>query len=541
MTLQEARAPTGKVPVIPEGAPFSPEQRSWLNGFFAGLLSLENGAGAELLTGALPGAAANAVRAEEDDGAPWHDASLLIDERMKLAEGRPLARKLYAAMAQQDCGQCGYLCETYSKAIASGAEAKLNLCAPGGKDTSRMLKKLLEDAPAPAAPASPVAVAETPVPAAPVGAKGYSREQPVAAVFRGATRINGAESDKDTRHVVFDIAASGVDYAPGDSFGLFARNDPDLVDAVLRAMRAPADFPVNGKTFREALIEDYALGLAPDMLFELLSYITGGERRRKAKALAKGEDPDGDAATMDVLQALETFAPVHPDPEAFLECLEPLQPRLYSISSSPLATPGELHLTVDAVRYDIAGRRRLGVASTFLADRLPAGAPVKVYLQKAHGFGLPADPATPVIMVGPGTGIAPFRSFLWHRAAQKAPGKAWLFFGHQHEATDFFYRDELEGFLATGTLAKLSTAWSRDGAHKVYVQDRMREAGAELWQWLARDGAHFYVCGDAKRMAKDVETAVMDVAVAHGGLSAADAQKFLAELKSQGRYQADVY
>ena len=199
----------------------------------------------------------------------------------------------------------------------------------------------------------------------------------------------------------------------------------------------------HGKSFRDALIEDYALGLAPDMLFELLSYITGGERRRKAKALAKGEDPDGDAAMMDVLQALEKFAPVHPDPEAFLECLEPLQPRLYSISSSPLATPGELHLTVDAVRYDIAGRRRLGVASTFLADRLAPGARLKVYLQKAHGFGLPADPATPIIMVGPGTGIAPFRSFLWHRAAQKAPGKAWLFFGHQHEATDFFYRDEL--------------------------------------------------------------------------------------------------
>jgi sulfite reductase (NADPH) flavoprotein alpha-component len=277
------------------------------------------------------------------------------------------------------------------------------------------------------------------------------------------------------------------------------------------------------------------------MLFELLSYITGGERRRKAKALAKGEDPDGDATTLDVLQALEKFAPVHPDPEAFLECLEPLQPRLYSISSSPLATPGELHLTVDAVRYDIAERRRLGVASTFLADRLPVGAKVKVYLQKAHGFGLPADPKTPVIMVGPGTGIAPFRSFLWHRAAQKAKGKAWLFFGHQHEATDFFYRDELEGFLGNGTLAKLSTAWSRDGAQKVYVQDRMREAGVELWRWLAKEDAHFYVCGDAKRMAKDVEKAVLAVASAHGGLSEAEAQKFLADLKAGGRYQADVY
>lgn len=536
MSIQDIR-PAAKVPVIPEGAPFSSEQRSWLNGFFAGLLSLDAEAKAMPLSGGLPDAAAKALEGD-DDGAPWHDASLPIEDRMQMAEGRPLQRRLFAAMAQQDCGQCGYLCDTYSAAIAAGTESKLNLCAPGGKETSRMLRKLLEEAPAPAAPAAAqaVAIAET----KPAAAVGYCRERPVEARFLGARRINGPASDKDTRHVTFDIAGSGIAYVPGDSFGLFAANDPALVDAVLRAMRAPADFPVGGRTLREALLNDYALGVAPDMLFELFGYICGGERRRKAKLLAKGEDPDGDAATLDVLAAIEKFAPVHPDPEAFLECLEQLQPRLYSISSSPLATPGELHLTVDAVRYDIGARRRLGVASTFLADRLAPGATLKVYLQKAHGFGLPADPATPIIMVGPGTGIAPFRSFLWHRAAQKAPGKAWLFFGHQHEATDFFYRDELEGFLGTGTLTRLSTAWSRDGASKVYVQDRMREAGAELWGWLA-DGAHVYVCGDAKRMAKDVETAIVAVAREHGKKGEADAIAFLAALKSAGRYQADVY
>ncbi|MDX2204692.1 MAG: sulfite reductase subunit alpha [Hyphomicrobiaceae bacterium] len=541
MTVQETRPASQRVPVIPDGAPFSAEQRSWLNGFFAGLLSLEAEARALPLTGGLPDAAAKAIGAEEDDGAPWHDAAMPIAERMQLAEGRPLKRQLYAAMAQQDCGQCGYLCETYSAAIAAGTESKLNLCAPGGKETSRMLKKLLEEAPASAAAAPATAVAaETPAADTPSGAAGYCREKPVEAVFLGARRITAEASDKDTRHVAFDIAGSGIDYAPGDSFGLFAQNDPALVDAVLAAMRAPAEFPVGGKSLRQALIEDYALGTAPDMLFELMSYITGGERRRKARLLAKGEDPDGDAATMDVLQTLERFAPVHPDPEAFLECLEPLQPRLYSISSSPLATPGELHLTVDPVRYDIAGRRRLGVASTFLADRLTPGTRLKVYLQKAHGFGLPADAATPIIMVGPGTGIAPFRSFLWHRCAAKAPGKAWLFFGHQHEATDFFYRDEIEGFLGNGTLTRLSTAWSRDGAEKVYVQDRMREAGAELWRWLG-EGAHLYVCGDAKRMAKDVETAVVAIAVAHGAKSEAQAAQLVADLKAQGRYQADVY
>jgi sulfite reductase (NADPH) flavoprotein alpha-component len=302
----------------------------------------------------------------------------------------------------------------------------------------------------------------------------------------------------------------------------------------------PPDFPIGDKPIRAMLIEDCSLGLAPDVLFELMSYLVGGERRQKAKALAKGEDPDGDAATLDVLAVVEKFSPIHPDPEAFIECLEPLEPRLYSIASSPLVTPQQIHLTVDAVRYDIAGRKRLGVASTFLADRLEPGTAVRVYIQKAHGFALPKDGATPIIMVGPGTGIAPFRSFLWHRKATKAKGRAWLFFGHQHEATDFFYREEFDAFLSDGTLTRLSTAWSRDGAEKVYVQDRMHAAGPELWTWL-RDGAHFYVCGDARRMAKDVESALIEISAKGGQMSEAGARDFIAELKQTGRYQADVY
>ena len=367
-----------------------------------------------------------------------------------------------------------------------------------------------------------------------------TRDAPVEAIFRMATRLNGKGSGKDTRHVVLDIGGSGLSYAPGDSFGLYPRNNPALAEAILATLRVPYDFPVGGKPIREALIEDYALGLAPDMLFELLSYLVGGERRQKAKALAKGQDPDGDAATLDVLAALEKLGPVRCDPEGFVECLEPLQPRLYSIASSPLVTPSQVHLTVDAVRYDIAGRRRLGVASTFLADRVKPGTPLKVYIQKAHGFALPDNGATPIIMVGPGTGVAPFRSFLWHRKAAKAKGRAWLFFGHQHEATDFFYRDELDAFLADGTLTRLSTAWSRDGREKVYVQDRMREAGPQLWAWL-KDGAHFYVCGDAKRMARDVENALIEISSRGGQMSEAGARDFIAELKATGRYQADVY
>jgi sulfite reductase (NADPH) flavoprotein alpha-component len=523
--------------MIPESAPFSPEQRSWLNGFFAGLLSLDATASAAALDGAMPDAAAKALGGEHDS-APWHDAAMPIAERMMLAEGKPLPRKLFAAVAQQDCGQCGYLCETYSKAIAEGKEAKLNLCAPGGKETSRMLKRLLEETPA--APAATGMVTAAAVPAEAKAAETGRRDAPVEAVFVAATRLNGEGSEKDTRHVVFDLAGSGLNYQPGDSFGLFPKNDPALADAVLATLRVPPDFPVGDKPIRHALIEDYALGLAPDMQFELMSYLVGGERRQKAKALAKGADPDGDAATLDVLAVLEKFSPVHPDPEAFVECLEPLQPRLYSIASCPLSTPGQLHLTVDSVRYDIDGRRRLGVASTFLADRVAPGTAVKAYIQKAHGFALPKDGATPIVMVGPGTGVAPFRSFLWHRKATKATGRAWLFFGHQHEATDFYYRDEFAGMLANKTLTRLSTAWSRDGAAKVYVQDRMREAGPELWSWL-KAGAHFYVCGDAQRMAKDVETALVEISAKGGQMSEVAARDFIAELKAAGRYQADVY
>ena len=199
-----------------------------------------------------------------------------------------------------------------------------------------------------------------------------------------------------------------------------------------------------------------------------------------------------------------------------------------------------MSLTVDTVRYKIGKRDRLGVASTFLGERVQPNAPLKVYVQKAHAFGLPADPQTPIIMIGPGTGVAPFRAFLHERMATKAKGRNWLFFGHQRSATDFFYEDEFAGMKAKGVLTRLSLAWSRDGAEKFYVQDRMREVGRDLWSWLT-DGAHVYVCGDAKRMAKDVERALVDIVAQHGARSTDQAIAFVADLKKQGRYQQDVY
>lgn len=338
----------------------------------------------------------------------------------------------------------------------------------------------------------------------------------------------------------FDLAGTGIDYAVGDAFGIFPTNDPALADAVIAALHAPADFPIGDRTLRDVLIDGVSLGAAPDMLFQLFSYITGGERRQKAKALAAGEDPDGDAAALDVLAAIQKFPGVRPDPEAFVEALDPLQPRLYSIASSPKVDRARMALCVDTVRYPIDGRTRLGVASTFLGDRVGPGDRVKVYVQKAAHFGLPADPSLPVIMIGPGTGIAPFRAFLHERMATKAPGRNWLFFGHQRHDYDFFYEDELTGMKAAGALTRLSLAWSRDGTEKFYVQDRMREVGRDLWAWIA-DGAHVYVCGDAKRMARDVEGALVEIVAQHGARTTDEAIAFVANLKKSGRYQQDVY
>jgi sulfite reductase (NADPH) flavoprotein alpha-component len=526
--------------LIPENAPFSAEQRAWLSGFLAALVT-PDGTGATALSsseaGAVLGNAKPAVPLASNDEAPWHDPAMSLDERMKLAGEKPLAPKLMAAMAQQDCGQCGYNCADYANAIFLRKEERLNLCVPGGKDTTRMVKKLAEalTAEAPAAPAADAAPAV--IDSANLG---RSREQPTAAKLLSRRLLNGAGSEKETWHIDFDLSESGIDYEVGDSFGIFAKNDPGLVDQLIAMLGAAHTTPVRDRTLREVLHEDVSLGLAPDSLYELFSYVSGGKVRDKARALSRGEDPDGDAAHIDVLGAFQKFPTIRPHPEALVDALEPLQPRLYSISSSHKATPGQVSLTVDAVRYIVGKRRRLGLASTFLAERAAPGDTLKVYVQKAHNFGLPADPNTPIIMVGPGTGVAPFRAFLHDRQATAAPGQNWLFFGHQRSSCDFFYREELHELRQKGVLTRLSLAWSRDGKEKFYVQDRMREVGAELWQWLAR-GAHFYVCGDAKRMAKDVEAALVEIVATHGARSTDEAIAFVGSLKKAGRYQADVY
>jgi sulfite reductase (NADPH) flavoprotein alpha-component len=530
---------------IPESAPFSPAQRTWLNGLFAGLFGLEGSItplsaaeAVKLIPGLIDGVAAPAP-AEADDGAPWHDPAMPLPERMKLADGKPLPRRLMAAMGQQDCGQCGYNCKEYADALFVKSEKRLNLCVPGGKETARMLRGLcqeLDGAPVVPATAAPPFEAKPANRAGP----GRSRDNPVYATFLSRRRLNKPGSEKETWHIDIDLAGTDLDYAVGDCLGIFAANEPDLVAAVLAALNAPPDFPIAGRTLREELTDGVALSPAPDMLFQLISYLTGGERKQKARRLAAGEDPDGDGGTLDVLAALHKFPGIRPDPEAFIESLDVLQPRVYSISSSPKSNPGRVSLTVDAVRYEVDKRTRLGVCSTFLGGRVAAGGKLRVYVQKAQHFALPQDVSKPVIMIGPGTGIAPFRAFLHERQAVGASGRNWLFFGHQRRDYDFFYEEELVVMRAAGLLTRLTLAWSRDSDEKIYVQHRMREVGRDLWSWL-NDGAHIYVCGDALRMAKDVEAALVEIIAQHGGRTPAETIRLLGELKAAGRYQVDVY
>jgi sulfite reductase (NADPH) flavoprotein alpha-component len=567
MSMQP-RAPFA--PLIPENAPFSPEQRSWLNGFFAGLFSLDGAPvplspadGAALMPATPAASPAADPLADGDDGeAPWHDPAMPLAERMTLAEGRPLRRRMMAAMAQQDCGQCGYTCEAYSDALVLRTEERLNLCVPGGKETARNLKALAEeltgseagsagsDTGAPTVAKDPTGAPALAAPAVPNGASPSAaptatRDKPGLATFLSRRRLNAAGSEKETHHVEFDLSASGLAYRAGDSFGVFAENAPSLARAVIRLIGLPPSEPISAggqtRTLFDWLAHQKALGAAPDALFLALAREAGDiHERKRLERMSEGEEADGDLASLDVLAALQKYRHLAPSPARLIEALDPLQPRLYSISSTPRANPGRVSLTVDTVRYTLADRLRMGVASTWLADRAEPGDRVRAYVQPAHGFELPDNDDTPIVMVGPGTGVAPFRAFLQERMARGAKGGAWLFYGHQREAQDFFYREELEGFAASGTLSRLSTAWSRDGARKVYVQDRMREAGADLHGWIEQ-GAHLYVCGDAKRMAKDVDAALVAIVAEHGGMPGEEARARVDALKCAGRYQADVY
>ncbi|MFA7819657.1 assimilatory sulfite reductase (NADPH) flavoprotein subunit [Aeromonas dhakensis] len=371
-----------------------------------------------------------------------------------------------------------------------------------------------------------------------VGHSQYSKENPFPARLSVNQKITGRDSTKDIRHIEISLEESGIRYQPGDALGIWFDNDADLVGEVLALAHLSGDEATARGSLREVLSRELELTRLHG------GFITGLAEISDNAAL---KDLAGDKAQVNALVAsaqvvdvLKRF-PTALTAEQLLGLLRPLTPRLYSIASSQSEVEEEVHLTVGVVRYPQEdGTVRSGAASSYLADRLPEDAEVRVFVEHNDNFRLPANPDTPVIMVGPGTGIAPFRAFLQEREAQGAEGKNWLFFGNPHFTQDFLYQVEWQRYVKSGLLSKISLAFSRDQANKIYVQDRLREAGLELYQWLEA-GAHFYVCGDANHMAKDVQEALLDVIAEHGQKSREEAEEYLSELRRAKRYQRDVY
>ncbi|MEM8734542.1 MAG: sulfite reductase subunit alpha, partial [Planctomycetota bacterium] len=515
--------------LVPDSAPFNEEQRAWLNGFLAGYLGVQSNGSAD--TAATGNAALPAMEEEEDlDDAAWHDSGLSIDERMTLAEGKPVAHRMMAAMAQLDCGSCGYVCKTYSAAIACGEESNLTLCTPGGKETKQMLKKLAKESQSEESGSTSQSTASTDAASDASDSSNYSRKSPFAASLIESRLLNREGSAKDTRHVAIDLADSGIQYEVGDALGVFPTNCPELVCEILSHLQIACESMITldgaERPINEILERERCLKEPTDELLELLIAKSSGDIQAKLEVMLEDGAPEG----FDVLDALSLASSASLTASELLETLPPLTPRLYSIASSQRCVgDSQVHLTVGKVSYELDDRLRKGVASTMFSDRLATGSEVRVFVQPNHaGFTVPVVDESPMIMVGPGTGIAPFIAFLQERQIRNASGKNWLFFGDQRSEFDFLYQAELEEWQQTGLLTNLHTAFSRDGDQKVYVQDRMRENAAEIWQWL-EEGASFFVCGDAKRMAKDVDQALKKIVSQEGKLSDQEASDYVAK------------
>lgn len=562
------------IPSIPESAPFTPEQRAWLNGFLAAWAGTAEAGGAGLpadlgglrdTPSAANGAAAPppksaakpapvaseaapAVAPEALGGDyPWHDPNLDLEERMKLSEGQGLTKNLMAAMAQLDCGACGYMCDTYAMAIAGGREKSTALCTPGGKETAKRLRQVIKDAggiqPAPAQPAADQRNAKAAIREA-SGPIPYSRAKPFRARVDELYNLNSEGSAKHTCHVEMDLTGSDISFRVGDSLGVFPVNCPDLVDEILFALKAHGTEHVTAcdgveAPLREALaVKSNVRHVGEDLLRLIAASTSDFDEKQRLRDLIDGDTDELD--DMDVLDVLRLAPSARISKGAFALTLGSLAPRLYSIASSLREHPDSVHLTIGRVTSKLLGRERKGVCSTMFCDRIDVDDTVRVFVQPSADFTLPSDANAPMIMVGPGTGVAPFRAFLQERKALKAKGKNWLFFGDQHTATDFLYRDELTMMQQDGLLTRLSTAFSRDQKQKIYVQDRMREEGEELFAWL-EEGAWFFVCGDARRMAPDVDQALHEIVAKHGGMSDEEAKKYVTKLRKTHRYVRDVY
>lgn len=562
------------VPFVPDSAPFSPDQRAWLNGFFAGMFSrAPAGAPAPaaaplrpltILWGSQTGTAESLAKQAAKEAGQRGFAPTVLDmataspTTLAATENLLVITSTYGDGEPPDNAKDLWDAVRAADAAALPAALRFSICALGdtnyelfcqcGKDFDEAFAKLgatrildrvdcdvdyddafaqwLNDAldafgatsgdPSPAAPASRAATSDT---------LAYGKKNPFPAPILTVLNLNGEGSAKEVNHVEFSLEGSGLVYEAGDALAVVPTNDPELVGSVLALLGCDGEeavtTPEGELPLRSALTANFDLG-------------------KPAPKLLSALQVEPAAAVIDVRDALEIAPKPLPPPTGIIANLKKLQPRLYSISSSPKAHPNQVHLTVGAVRFEVGGRMRKGVCSTFLAERGLTAGTAGVFVHANKAFRPPADPSLPMIMVGPGTGIAPFRAFLEEREATSAPGKNWLFFGDQHAATDYLYEGQIGDWQKSGLLNRVDTAFSRDQEKKVYVQDRMREAGAELWSWLSV-GGHFYVCGDAKRMAKDVDTALHDIVIEHGGKTTDEAADFIKALKADKRYARDVY
>jgi sulfite reductase (NADPH) flavoprotein alpha-component len=568
-------APAQFVPVMPESAPFSDEQRAYLNGFLAGLFSWTP-------VGALPAQQTPVLTLTVLYGSQTGGAEKAAKKLAKLASQRGFkatirdmgetkpadiagAGNLLVIASTYGDGEPPDRARDFWAALRNGAprmeQTRFSVLALGDSsytkfcEFGRMLDTRFAElgaqrvAPrrdcdvewsdhfdawtAEAFQALTNSSALPPADAVEEEEQEIDRDHPLEAPFTVNRRLSTAASAKDVRHFEFSLEGSGLTYSCGDALGVWPENDPELVEEIIGLTRLDGDALVTGRkkqqvTLREALLRHFEITRIPQAL--LLQVTAGSEVETISASWCDGRD---------IIDLLRLVPEMKWEAPAFTALLRSLSPRLYSISSSPAAHPGSVHLTVSAVRYESHGRERKGLCSTFLSDRLSTGANARLFIHGNTNFRPPAGDV-PLIMIGPGTGIAPFRGFLHERAATGARGRNWLFFGDQHAASDYLYRDEIEAFHASGLLTRLDLAWSRDSGEKVYVQHRMMAAAGDLMAWI-NDGACICVCGDASRMAKDVDTALHRIIETAGGKSPDEAAAFVKRLQSERRYQRDVY
>ncbi len=558
---------------ITEDAPFDPAQRHWLNGLLSGLHAIASAATAEdasevgtaltILYGSQSG---NAEALSKDlrkfaktqgfeasvaalDDVQLSDLSAinhLLIVTATFGEGEPTdnAAKFYAALMDENAPSlpetlnfsiCGLGDSSYAEFNKAAMDIDARLAELGAlrandpvfcdvdfEDDYAEWKTAAFDS---EAFKSAAGVGSAPEPAG--AAPGFDKNHPFMATLMVSERLSGEDSAKCVNHIELSLAGGGedLDYAVGDALGVWPLNCQNEVSAILAAC---------GFSGKESIELKSGPARLKSALLTRLDLTTVTPKTLEVWGI------EGVSQDMQIIDVLRSGDVAELNPQVLVDGLRPLQPRLYSISSSPKKHPGEVHLTIGEVRYSLNETDRKGVASTYLGERLSDGGMVGVYVQKSAHFHIPADDAAPLIMIGPGTGIAPFRAFLEEREMREAPGKNWLFFGDQHEACDYLYREQIETWQQSGLLNKASLAWSRDGADKVYVQTLLKQDGQEIFQWL-EDGAAIYICGDASRMAADVDKALRDIIQRNGGKSKEEADAYMDMLAATHRYQRDVY